>query len=236
MRQLSNIMSQYVFKMFETCFRWKKGPIVKDERTFGLRLASNKYTEGLPKWDPRSQTAGLYVGMSPNHASSVALVLNLATGHVTLQYHVVFDDDFSTVQYLRTGERPPFWEELVRDNTEHFGIVDPTQRPSRDLDWSNLDWFEGAKVLAKKRQMDEVPEGDPVEGPTFILNGKTTRQELAKKVRFIDEVDVENAKMVQAGSGRRTKLLISKEKRVSPSAPNVHSEEHGTDKPLKIIL
>ena len=89
--------------------------------------------------------------------------------------------------------------------------------------------FEGAKVLAKKRQVDEVPEGDPVEGPTSILNGKTTRQELAKKVRFIDEVDVENAKMVQAGSGRRTKLLISKEKRVSPSAPNVHSEEHGTE-------
>ena len=72
------LIMMMIFKMFETCFRWKKGPIVKDERTFGLRLASNNYTEGLPKWDPRSQT-GVYVGMSPNHASSVALVLNLAT-------------------------------------------------------------------------------------------------------------------------------------------------------------
>ena len=147
---------------------------------------------------------------------------------IMMMYHVVFDDDFSTVQRLRTEERPPFWEKLVRDNTENFGIVDPTQRPSRDLDWSNLDWFEGAKVLAKKRQMDEVPEGDPVEGPTSILNEKTTRQQLAKKVRFIDEVDVKNAKKVQAGSGRRTELPISKETRVAPSAPNVHSEERGT--------
>ena len=116
--------------------------------------------------------------MSPsNHASSVALVLNfLATGHVTPQYHVIFDNNFSTVKYLHTGgERPPFWEELVRHNTEHFGIIDPTTRPSKDLDWSNLDWFEGAKVLAKKRQVDEVSEGDPVEGPASILNGKTPR-------------------------------------------------------------
>ena len=216
----------------ERASRTKSKMDVRNEHTlfcpvYVLNAKLQGSIKGLPKWDPRSQT-GVYVGMSPNHASSVALVLNLATGHVTPQYHVVFDDDFSTVQYLRTGERPPFWEELVRDNTEHFGIVDPTQRPSRDLDWSNLDWFEGAKVLAKKRQMDEVPEGDPVEGPTSILNEKTTRQQLAKKVRFIDEVDVKNAKKVQAGSGRRTELPISKETRVAPSAPNVHSEERDT--------
>ena len=51
----------------------------------------------------------------------VTLVLIL----IMMMYHVVFDDNFSTVQSLRTGEWPPFWEELVRDNTEHFGIVDP---------------------------------------------------------------------------------------------------------------
>ena len=69
-----------------------------------------------------------------------------------MMYHVVFDDDFSTVQYFRTEERLPFWEKLVRDNTKNFGIVDRTKRPNKELDWSNLDWFEGAKVLAKKRQ------------------------------------------------------------------------------------
>ena len=102
-----------------------------------------------------------------------------------MMYHVVFDDDFTTVQRLRTEERPPFLEKLVRDNTKNFGIVDPTKRPRKKLDWSNLDWFgEGApKALAKKRQMDEVPEGDPFEGPTSILNGKTHRQQVARKVK-----------------------------------------------------
>ena len=48
---------------------------------------------GLPKWEPRSWI-GVYLGHSPFHAGSVALVFNLTTGHVSPQYHVVFDNDF----------------------------------------------------------------------------------------------------------------------------------------------
>lgn len=50
----------------------------------------------IPRWEPRSQR-GMYMGMSPKHASSVPLVLNLETGSITPQYHVVFDDWFATV-------------------------------------------------------------------------------------------------------------------------------------------
>ncbi len=50
----------------------------------------------IPKWDPRSRQ-GLHLGWSPLHASSVPLVLNLTTGHVSPQFHVVFDDWFTTV-------------------------------------------------------------------------------------------------------------------------------------------
>ena len=57
---------------------------------------------GPPKWDARSRL-GIYVGHSPLHAGSVALVLNPKTGLVSPQYHVVFDDDFSTVPSLRSG-------------------------------------------------------------------------------------------------------------------------------------
>ena len=64
--------------------------------------------------------------MSPHHSSSVALVLNLQTGHVTPQFHVVIDDTFSAVEYLQSGKAPPFWDELVRHNTEQFGRVDPS--------------------------------------------------------------------------------------------------------------
>jgi Integrase core domain. len=58
--------------------------------------------KGVPKWEPRSRL-GIYLGMSPEHASSVALVLNLQTGLVSPQFHVVFDDDFSTVDTFAPG-------------------------------------------------------------------------------------------------------------------------------------
>jgi hypothetical protein len=56
---------------------------------------------------------GIYVGRSPSHASNVALILNPRTGHVSPQFHVVYDDDFTTVPYLRSAEAPPHWAELV---------------------------------------------------------------------------------------------------------------------------
>jgi hypothetical protein len=56
---------------------------------------------------------GIYVGRSPAHASTVALILNPRTGHVSPQFRVVFEDDFTTVQYLRTTTVPPHWADLV---------------------------------------------------------------------------------------------------------------------------
>jgi hypothetical protein len=57
---------------------------------------------------------GIYVGCVPSHASNVALILNPHTGHVLLQFHVMYDDDYTTLPYLRTATVPPHWAELVR--------------------------------------------------------------------------------------------------------------------------
>ena len=64
----------------------------------GERCHSNIFL--LPKWEPLSRS-GIYIGHSPFHAGSVALVLNPETGHVSPQFHVVFDDEFSTVPFIR---------------------------------------------------------------------------------------------------------------------------------------
>ncbi|KAL7476472.1 hypothetical protein ACHAW6_003635 [Cyclotella cf. meneghiniana] len=40
---------------------------------------------------------GQFLGFSQEHSSLVALVQNLHTSYVSLQYHVVFDDKFDTV-------------------------------------------------------------------------------------------------------------------------------------------
>ena len=75
--------------------------IIKSLRVWGCpvyildyRMARGK---NLPKWEPKSRR-GVYLGSSPAHVSNVLLLLTLKTGHVTPQYHVVFDDCFSTVE------------------------------------------------------------------------------------------------------------------------------------------
>ena len=52
--------------------------------------------QGVPKWKHRARL-GVYLGPSPSHAQTVALVLNPRTGHVSPQFHVKFDDFFETV-------------------------------------------------------------------------------------------------------------------------------------------
>ncbi len=66
----------------------------------------------IPNWEPRARM-GIYVGCSPAHASNVVLILNPRTGHVSPQFHVVFDDDFTMVQYFWTTTVPLHWADLV---------------------------------------------------------------------------------------------------------------------------
>ena len=72
---------------------------------------------GPPKWEPRSRI-GVYLGHSPLHVGNVALVWNPTTGRVSPQYHVVFDDYFTTVPYMEAGTLPPNLEDLVEHSCE----------------------------------------------------------------------------------------------------------------------
>ena len=84
----------------------------------------------IPKWRPRS-TRAVFVGFSTSHASSVPLVLNLSTGAITPQYHVVFDDWFNTVS--STSDDPPDfysdeWMNMFKDSSfQYHGDGDNAQ-------------------------------------------------------------------------------------------------------------
>ena len=65
------------------------------------------------------------MGLSPSHASTVPCVLNLETGAISPQFHVIFDDWFATVP-ASDAEEPdlnsPVWADLFGDsNWEYFG-------------------------------------------------------------------------------------------------------------------
>ena len=98
------------------------------------RLQSGLIT--VPKWELRSRL-GIYVGHSPAHAGTVALVLNPRTGHVSPQFHVVFDDLFTTVPFMNKSQLPPNWAELIKDSSElvtneQFNLAKTWLFPSAD--------------------------------------------------------------------------------------------------------
>ncbi|KAL7466425.1 hypothetical protein ACHAXS_006718, partial [Conticribra weissflogii] len=95
---------------------------LKDFHTWGcpcyvLDSRLQSHPKAVPKWEPRSRL-GIYVGRSPHHAGNVALVLNPLTGLVLPQFHVVFDDKFTTVPFLRKGTIPANWAKLVCHSPE----------------------------------------------------------------------------------------------------------------------
>jgi hypothetical protein len=71
-------------------------------------LANGKYH---PKWSDRTRV-GVYLGHSSQHASTVALVLNVNTGHVSPVFHCVFDDHFDCVPTDRFVQSK--WQELAK--------------------------------------------------------------------------------------------------------------------------
>jgi len=80
----------------------------------------------LPKWSPRCQ-CGQFLGPSPNHSSTIGHILNLRTGHVSPQYHVVYDDQFSTVSNADSGNYfdddvilMTVWDQLVEAGCKHY--------------------------------------------------------------------------------------------------------------------
>ena len=59
------------------------------------------------------------MGHSLYHTGSIALVMNLATGLVSHQCRIVFDDKFATVPYFESATSPSFRADLCRSSTEY---------------------------------------------------------------------------------------------------------------------
>jgi hypothetical protein len=73
---------------------------LQDFRVFGcpVFVLNKRLQDGdsLPKWKSRCWM-GVYIGQSIQHAGNVPLIYNPLTTHVSPQYHLTFDDQFTTV-------------------------------------------------------------------------------------------------------------------------------------------
>ena len=117
------------------------------------------------KWSERARV-GVYLGRSPFHARSVALVLNLQTGRVSPQFHVRFDPSFHTMKKSFGGKSPPsMWQ----------AVCGFAKAPSMNV-----------------KNLREPKQGDQRE-PTFTLEPTASQREMhhEPQVRFEDPDPVE---------------------------------------------
>jgi len=121
----------------------------------------------------------MYLGKSKSHESNVLLVLNPATGSIILQFHVVFDDWFATVN-TTVDDLPDFnspdWTNLFGESEFQYILDDEDMSALRELsedlensiDSSNAE-FARNRVLEAVQQLRPASLLDP---PSFTVRPK----------------------------------------------------------------
>ena len=108
--------------------------------------------KSLPKWK-RQARQGQYLGVSKEHASNVANILNIITGNISPQFHVVYDDLFTTVSNFGAmnvddddfDERE--WRKLVSLGHERY-VEEDMDRDGKPIPMSHLhnEWLTNREV------------------------------------------------------------------------------------------
>ena len=100
------------------------------------------------------------------------MVLNLSTGSITTQYHVVFDDRFSTVQSIGSEEAPPAdWEDLCLENTMYVPTDGTADMPVH----LNDDWLSDSERELKYRDLQRQERVRQILHPTAPILLSTDR-------------------------------------------------------------
>ncbi len=86
--------------------------------------ASIQDEKKILKWTPWARL-GLFLGFSDLHSSQVPLVMNVETGKISPQFHIIFDDTFETVNSLPLNQ--PLnkqWTQIFQLGRESFADMD----------------------------------------------------------------------------------------------------------------
>ncbi|KAI2514132.1 hypothetical protein MHU86_25 [Fragilaria crotonensis] len=168
---------------FELFAKSEVTPNLNHFQPFGcpVFVLDNKMQSGkkLPKWEVRSRM-GVYLGMSMQHARSVALVLNLKTGHVSPQFHVTFDPKFETVRHSLGNLSPPSdWQKLCGFKASSTSRLQDIKQPAQaqglqqGVPFMEFDLEPGESVNEGEAQASQTPlpvsEGEQDQEPQVQL-------------------------------------------------------------------
>jgi hypothetical protein len=109
----------------------------------------------LPKWKPRSRQ-GQFLGFSSSHSTSVSLILNIQTGSISPQFHVVFDEKFTTVSSGHVvSDRHEAILDLLRQPGSRENLLDDIWDPLEDGPAPELsdEWLNPNEISAKESRL-----------------------------------------------------------------------------------
>jgi hypothetical protein len=143
--------------------------ILMDVHVWGcpLYVLDPKIQQGqkLPRWEPRSRR-GIFLGLGLQHISEVPLVLNLGTGAIATQFHVVFDGNFTTVTSIeRETEPPDHWADLCLENSTHIMVDSPIEHVGDEC--LNEEELELKRRLQKRDERIREATEQQYTGPSF---------------------------------------------------------------------
>ena len=129
----------------------------------------------IPKWAARSHH-GLFVGFSKNHAATVGLILNHTTGSITPQFHVVYDDYFSTTAPDGDIDYSKFTELLLTPNARYLTPLDPDYVPDLSDEWLTPSEREARDAVRQQMVTGHISPVAPLE--------RENRQQQERSTRF----------------------------------------------------
>jgi hypothetical protein len=88
----------------------------------------------LPNWTKRSR-CGVYLGVSPQHHTTVGRILNAETGSISPQYHVVYDELYSSVKGFLTNTvfDAETWDSILSLDGLETGAESQRPRPRQQV-------------------------------------------------------------------------------------------------------
>ena len=141
----------------------------------------------LPRWSPKSRR-GQFLGRSNHHASDIGLIRTLRTGYMSTQYHVVYDDFYTTVS--AEGNKPPLtWEALCSTSRENLINANKfSMPPSLDKSW--MEQEESDQLALRRRVQNRIR-------PRTFSNEVLQRQTVTtERAELTGEVDSETSQAV----------------------------------------
>ena len=113
--------------MYENCHVWGCP-------TYVLEPKLQKSGIKIPKWQPRSR-CGINLGFSKMHSTMVGLILNRRTGSISPQFHVIYDDWFTTVCSGEI-ETPQEWHDLISMPSARLQVIlDESDEAELEDEW-----------------------------------------------------------------------------------------------------